>query len=179
MKSVNDKILVTCDIYQKEYLTIGDIEVKMATSYEINYRERSPVIAIAEQTKGEIVKGDILITHHNHFYEPSPYWLGGDKFSIPYNHTIFAIIDKDGKIRPICGNMFVSKIDIPTTLPLPPEQVEQYKDKYIVTDAGRTPYRKGQFIFTRFSAGYEIVYNFNNTEGRVIKINSEMVLGYI
>lgn len=179
MVSVNSKILVSCDLEQKEFMEVGGMQLKMATLYETNYRERSPVLAISQQTKGEIVKGDILICHHNHFYAPSPYFISDNLYSIPFNHTIFAIIDKQGNPKPVCGNILVEKVDIPTVLPLPPEQREQYIDRYIVADAGYTPYKKGQMVFTKPNSGYEIVFNLNNQEKRAIKINSEMIVGYI
>src|SRR5689334_11479952 len=110
MKSVNEKILVSCDLEQKEFIEVGGNKFKMALLFEKNYREKSPVIAIAQQSKGEINKGDILICHHNHFYEPSPYFIKDNLFSIPCNHTIFAVIDKKGNAKPICGNVIVEKI---------------------------------------------------------------------
>jgi len=179
MKSVNEKILVSCDLEQKEFIEVNGNKFKMALLFEKNYREKSPVLAIAQQTKDEITIGDILICHHNSFYQPSPYWIKDDLFSHPFNHTIFLKIDKDGNPHPVCGNLIVKKVNIPTLLPVPPEEEKQYIDRYIVEDGGNTEYKKGQLIFTKPHSGYTIVYIYNDAEYRVNKVNSQMVIGFI
>ncbi len=179
MKSVNDKILVSCDMKQKDFMEIGGITLKIATQFQTNFREKSPVIAISQQNKGEIVKGDILLCHHNHFHEPSPYFVQDDLYSIPFNHTIFSVIDKGGNARPVCGNLLVDKIDVETLLPVPVDQRKQHINRYLISNSGRTSFKKGQIILTRPHSGYDIVFVFNNIENRITKVNSEMVCGYI
>lgn len=179
MIAPNEKILVSCNIEQKQFMQIGDQKFYMATLFEKNYREKSPVLAVAQQNKGIVSRGTVLVCHHNHFYEPSPYFVNDDLFSIPFNHTIFLTIDNEGNPHPVCGNLIVKKVNIPTPLPVPPEDEKQYIDRYIVEDGGYTPYKKGQLIFTKPNSGYEIVYIYNDIEKRVIKVNSEMVLGFI
>jgi len=179
MKSVNEKILVSCDLGQKDFMEIDGMTLRMANLYEVNYREKSPVIAIAKQTKGEIVKGDILICHHNHFYPPSPYFLYDDLYSIPFNQTIFGTFDSDGILTPVCGNMICEKVNIETPFSLPNDQIKQHIDRYIIKDAGWTSYQPGQLIFTRPHSGYVIVYNWNNIETRVVKVDSSMVCGVL
>lgn len=178
MEATNNKILVSCNLFQKDYMTIGNAVLKIGQSCNPNYRERSPVIAIAEESSGEIYKGDILICHHNHFYQPSPYWLEGDLFSIPNNKTIFAVIDNNGNAQPVNGNVIAERIYQDTKIDQPPEYRKFYNDRVKVLIAGNG-YAKGQLIFTRTAAPYEIVYIFSGIERRIVKVSKDMVIGYV
>lgn len=176
-KPVNSKIIVSVNMKQKDTFKLGDIEVSTALKFETNYREKSPVIAKVEQGNSYIKAGDVIICHHNHFYPPSPYFLYDNLYSIPANHTIFAILRTDGSLQAVYGNILGERVDIQIYLPLPPDKREKYKDRIIVTDPGDTKYKKGQLVFTRPSAPYDIVYNFGGGVKRVTKVNSEMVVG--
>ncbi len=178
MKAVNKKILVRCNLEQKDYMDIAGNTLKCAQNYNPNYRERSPVIAVAEETVGGIAKGDVILAHHNHFYGNSPYWLKDDLFSIPCNKTIFAIIGKDGYPKPVNGNIICKKVDIETEIELPPEERKQYIDRAIVLTNG-FGFNKGQLIFVKPYSPYEIVYIYNNIENRVVKVDSDMILGVL
>ncbi len=179
MTPTNNKLLVACNIEQKREISIGGVILRSASSYDVNYRERSPVIAVAKETKGEIAFDDILLTHHNLYYSPSPFYLFDDLFSIPYTiATIFAVIDKDGNPRAVCGNIIAEEVEVETPIPLPPEQKTFHKDRARVLDSA-CGYQKGQLVFTRPSTPYIIVYIWNGMEKRVVKINSEMILGKV
>lgn len=178
MNAANNKILVRCDESQKNYCKIGGVLFKMALNYNPNYRERSPVIAEVIETKGEFGYGDMILAHHNHFYQPSPYWLQDDLFSIPCNKTIFAIIQSDGSLKPVCGNILGEQFYQKHELELPPDMRKKYNDR-IVCNQDTLKYKKQQLIFTRPYAPYEIVYTFNDIEHRVVKVDNEMVVGYI
>lgn len=175
----NHKIIVSVDMRQKDTMKIGDIEVKTGLKFETNYREKSPVIAKVEQGNEVVRRGNILICHHNHFYPPSPYFLEGNLYSIPANHTIFAILQEDGELKAVYGNILGTRVDIETFLPLPENQRKKHHDRLIVTDGGSTRFRPGQLVFSRPHAPYDIVYNFGGTVKRVTKLNSEMVVGVV
>lgn len=179
MRAVNGKILVRVDMAQKNSMRIGDMVVRTMPLFNKNYRERSPVVAQVAESNRFLTEGDIIVTHHNHFYEPSPYHLQDDLFSIPLNKTIFGVVSSWGELRPLFGNIICNKIEKPSFLPLPPEQRELFINKYEVVDAGWTTCKKGQMIFTRPNSGYEIVYNFNGEERRVIKVDGDMVCGVL
>lgn len=179
MKSANGKLLVSVNIEQKDEMVIGCIVLKMATLYEKNYREKSPVICQAEEDNDFIRKGQVIICHHNHFYEPSPYFIEGNLYSIPVGKTMFAILNMDGSLNPICGNILCDRINIPTLLEVSPEHREQYINRLIVTDGGWTMYKQGDIVFTRPHSYYEIVYTINGQEHRVHKCDSEMVMGVV
>jgi hypothetical protein len=173
----NHKIIVSVDMRQKDTMKIGDIEVKTGLIFETNYREKSPVIAKVEQGNEVVRTGSIIITHHNHFYPPSPYHLYDNLYSIPTNHTIFAILRDDGELQAVYGNILGNRVDIDTFLPVPEDQRKKHHDRLIVTDGGSTRYQRGQLVFTRPHAPYDIVYNFGGEVKRVTKLNSEMVVG--
>jgi len=164
---------------QKDTFTIGGITVSSALKFETNYRERSPVVGLIVEGNRFIKPGQIALFHHNHFYPPSPYFLMDDLFSVPFNHTVFGILTEEGEIKPMCGNMICQRVEIPTFLPVPVEQRKKYTDRAIIIDPGTQPYKKGQLIFHKPSAGYDIVYNYNNMEIRVTKVHADMVVGFI
>ncbi len=179
MKAVNDRIVVRVNMQQKDSMLVGGILLSTATKFEANYRERSPVIAEVVNGNKFLVPGDIIITHHNHFYSPSPYFMYDDLFSIPFNKTIFAKVSNKGNLIPVCGNILGERIPIKTQLELPPEMQKKYVDRVLVTHKGWTPYKPGQIVFTRANAPYDIVWNWKGEERRVTKVNSEMITGIL
>lgn len=179
IKPVNDKIIVSVDMRQKDTMMIGDIEVKMAQLFETNFREKSPVIAKVVDGNDYIRSGYVIICHHNHYMPPSPYFLFENLYSIPTNNTIFAILKDDGKLSAVYGNVLGDRIDIDTFLPVPDNQRKKYHDRILITDPGDTKYKEGRVIITRPHAPYDIVYNFGGRVMRKTKVNSEMIVGVI
>lgn len=179
MKAVHDRVIVRVDAGQKDEMIMGDVVVKMAHLFETNYREKSPVIAEIIQGNEYLSKGDIVVTHHNHFYQPSPYYLYDDLFSIPFNKTIFGKFDLQGNLYPLCGNMICEYVYPKTEFLLPEEERKPYTNRYRVVDPGWTNYKKGQLIFTRPHAGYEIIYHWNRAEKRCLKIDSDQICGVL
>lgn len=178
-KTTNGKILVSVDMRQKDTMDMGGIKVSTALAFEVNYREKSPVIAKVEKGNEYIKTGEFLICHHNHFYAPSPYHLYDNLYSIPANHTIFAVLKPDGELEAVYGNVLGHRLDIETAIPIPVEQRKQYNDRIIITDTGKTNYRIGQMIFTTPSAPYDIVYNFGGVVKRITKVNTQFVVGIL
>ena len=179
MIPVHGKILVSCNMKQKAVMQIGYMILKTANAYAINYRERSPVIAVVEQGNETVKPGDVLLCHHNTFYTPSPYFLQDNQFSIPFSAILFAKVLSDGDLEPLCGNILCDRPDIETTIPLPPEMRKKHIDRVIVKDGRGTKYRKGQLLFTRPHSYYEIVYMYNNVETRIHKCHESMVCGVL
>lgn len=178
MKSTNGKILVRVDLVQKKSMKIGDIQFSMALNYETNNREKSPVIAQVMSDTEHFCWGDFILCHHNHF-SGKTYHLQGDLYSIPANHTVFAILEPSGELSPVYGNVLAAKVEVETPLPLPPEQREHYKDRGLILDGGWTEFIPGDLVFTRPSAIYEIVYIWDGFERRICKINSEMICAVV
>lgn len=179
MRVVQGRILVQVNMKQKDEFTVGGITVKAALPFETNFREKSPVVGLILQGNAYVKEGDLGIFHHNHYYPPSPYYLQDDLFSVPFNKTLFGIIDKDGEIQPMCGNIICERVPVEYSMPVPVEHRKTHIDRVRVTRPGLEPYKPGQLIFHRKNAGYDIVYNWNGIEKRVTKIHTEMVVGVV
>lgn len=179
MIATNNRVLVRVDLAQKNTMMIGDVKCLTATKYETNYREKSPVIAQVVDANDRLNKGDFLLCHHNHFYGNSPYFLQDDLYSIPANHTIFAILRPSGELTPVYGNVLAAKVEVESVLPVPPEFREFHKDRGLILDGGWTKFKPGDMVFTRPSAIYEIVFIYGEIERRICKINSEMICAVI
>jgi len=164
---------------QKDTITIGGVTIKTAHNFHSNYREKSPVVAEVVSGNHKLKSGDVIICHHNHFYAPSPYFLEDDLFSIPFNKQIFGVLDNDGYLTPLNGNVFGNRVEIPTPLPLPPELRKTYIDRVEVTDGRATKYKRGETILHKKNAGYDICYMWDGVEKKVTKVMDEMIVGVI
>lgn len=177
MIAAHDRLIVRVNMAQKDTMTIGGVKVSTALKFETNYREKSPVVAEIVQGNKFLHPGQIALFHHNHFFPPSPYHLQDDLFSVPFNLTVFGVLDEEGLLRPMCGNMICRRVEIPSLLPLPVEQRKTYIDRAVVVDPGWTKYRPGSLIFHRKNAGYDIVYNWQGIERRITKVHENQVVG--
>jgi len=177
MIPVNGKIICRVDMAQKSSMKIGDVEVCMAMDYEANHRVRCPVVAVVVEGNQYLKKDDIIICHHNHFYHPSPYFLQDDLYSIPFNHTIFGVLNEKGELEPICNNILCSRIEIPSAIPLPPDQRKQYNNQAIIKGSNIKKYKVGDMVFTKPSALYDIVYFFKSEKKVVTKVVENMICG--
>ena len=176
MIPVNGKIIVSVDLEQKNKMLIDGMEFYTATKFETNYREKSPTIATVVDGNEFVKAGDILLCHHNLFYLPSPYHLYDNLYAIPFSKVLFAKIDKEGNIEPICGNVIVERIAKKEMFSVE----HKTEDKiYRLIDKGWTTYKNGSILFTRPSAGYDIVYNIDGIEKRITKVDSEQICGVV
>ena len=178
MIPANGKILVEIDPFQKEQMLIGDNLFRCANLFENNYRYKSPTIATVVEGNKYLFKGDVLLCHHNLFYLPSPYHVQDNLFSVPFSKVLFAKILSDGSLQAICGNLLGEKIMKESFLPLPPDKHGYYNDRFIVTDAGWTKFKKGQIVYARPSSCYDIIFHLNGIQKSVTKISEDMVIGY-
>lgn len=180
MKPVNGKILVRCNLKQKDQMTVNGVSVKMAPQFDPNYRERSPVVCEVVQGNPDIPSGSIILVHHNTLYLPSPFHIGGDLFSIPFKGTIIlAVVGPKGDLTPVKGNIICERVMQETSLLLPPELQKPHVDRSKVKDGRGTHYKPGQTIFHRPYAGYEMVYIWQNIEKRAVKVFEDQVCGIL
>jgi len=179
MLSVNDRVIVRVDLAQKDGIVIGGIKVLLGQKYQTNFREKSPVVAEVAEGNEQLRKGDFILCHHNHFYGTSPYHLFGELYSIPANHTIFAVLSPSGELRPVYGNLLACRVEIETSFPVPAEYRECHHDRGLILDGGWTSFRQGDLVFTRPYSLYEIVYIWGDEERRSWKINSEMICAVV
>ena len=178
MKAVNGKILVRSDPDQKRSLLVAGFEVLVASSFNPNYRERSPVLCQVQHDSEQVKAGDILICHHNTFQNPSPHHLYDDLYSIPERGTIiFCKVSESGVLLPLYGNMMVETIRITDRYARSFEERGYYIDRVCVSDPGTSGYEQGDTLFTRPFGAYEMVYNWNGQERRVFKCHESQVVG--
>jgi hypothetical protein len=163
---------------QKESFVVNGIELKTATQFDTNYRERQPVIAQVVNDNDVLDKDDIIICHHNLFYHKSPYYLYANLFSIPANKVIFAKLNiEDASLFPVYGNFLCNRVNIETLLTVPTPK--QHLDRVVVTHKGNTKYMEGQLLFTTPYAYYEMVYIVNGEEYRTHKCHESSVCGVL
>lgn len=179
MNSVNGKILVKCNQAQKKEIVINGVKIKTAGLFDSNYREKSPTIAEVVKGNKFVKSGDIIVCHHNTFYEPSPFYLEADLFSIPFDKIVFGTLDEHGNISPLNGNIICQRIPIDNRPEIPIQYRKTFIDRATVLDGRWTDYKKGQTVLHRLNAGYDIVYNINGVEKRVTKVHESMVVGIL
>jgi hypothetical protein len=178
MIAVNDKIVVRVDMKQKNCVKVGDTVLKTVHDFGTNYRERSPVVGEIVQGNDYVHPGQLAIFHHNHFYPPSPYYLYDDLYSVPFNKTVFGVLDGTD-IRPMCGNIIGKRVQKSYDLEMPTDLKELYIDRLVVDHPGWTSYKKGQTLIIRPNSYYEIVYSVNNVVYKVHKTHEDWVVAYI
>jgi len=179
IKAANRKIIVRVDPTQKNEIVIEGVKMTAALLFENNYREKSPTIGVVVQGNGIVVPGDVALFHHNHFYMPSPYHIQDDLFSVPFNKTLFGLLDGEGNITPMCGNILCHRVPIEYAMPVPVEERKTHIDRAVVISRNHPEYEFGQLIFHRPHSGYDIVYNWFGEERRVTKVHEDMVIGVV
>lgn len=179
INTTNRKILVRSNLSQKDEVVINGVTLKTAGLFDSNYREKSPTIAEVVTGNRYLKSGDIIVCHHNTFYEPSPYYLEEDLFSIPYDKIVFGTLDENGNISPLNGNIICQRIPIDSRPEIPIQYRKTFIDRATVLDARWTPYKKGQTILHRLNAGYDIVYNLGGVEYRVTKVHESQIVGIL
>lgn len=179
IKAANSKIIVRVDPTQKNEIKIGGVAMTTALLFDNNYREKSPVVGVIVQGNEFVHEGQVALFHHNHFYLPSPYHIEDDLFSVPFNKTLFGVLDEEGRINPMCGNIICVRVPVKYNMPVPIEEQKTHIDRAFVVNPGQTIYDPGQLIFHRPHAGYDIVYNWKGEERRRTKIHEDMIIGYL
>lgn len=180
IKAANSKIIVRVDPSQKNEIKIGDITMTTALLFENNYREKSPVVGVIVQGNEFVKQGQVALFHHNHFHLPSPYHVEDDLFSVPFNKTFFGVLNEDGDIEPMCGNIICERVLVEYAMPVPVDEQKTHIDRARIINPGLVkPYKSGELIFHRPHAGYDIVYNWFGEERRVTKVHEDMIIGYV
>lgn len=176
MVAKSGHILVQVNMDEKRELTIGGHTFLTGKRYSLNSREKNPVVALVMDGCPEIPAESYIICNYHYFDWSSPYHLYEDIFSVPVNEELFAIVNADGSLSPICGNLLVSRIDKTSVMELPPELKQQYWDRGKIEKCGNG-YEPGQFIFWLPKSDYEIVYEWAGEERREIKIHESEITG--
>jgi hypothetical protein len=176
MKSVNNFIVVSVDQDQKAKALLGNHEILLAKKYNTNRREQNPVLCKVVQGNKKVREGTWLLVHHNRFAEHSPHEIGGGLYSIPYNQSVFAKVDKNGEAHSVNGNIICEREKVSHGNILTTEKI--HNDRFTILNDG-CGYRKGQMVFTYQFSEYEIIYIWQGIEHRVIKIFHEDIVGVV
>lgn len=171
-------IIVVVNRYQNDEVVIGGNTFKTGKNYNENFREKNPVIALVIEGYGEIKKGTYIVCNYNYFDSDSPLQLSEIVFSIPVNEEIFAIVNEDGTLKPINGNLLVERIVKDTLIELPDELKKKYINQGTVVK-GIKKYFTGQHIFWLPYSDYAIHYTWNGEEKKAIKIHESEIVGYL
>lgn len=178
MQPIKNSILVRVDLSQQDERVIGGMMLNSARRYNDNFRERNPVIGEVVEGNDDIKSGSWIVCNYNYFDEESPLQMTDDLFSVPVDEQIFAIINEDGSLYPVQGNVLVERVTKETKVELPEELRKPYTGRgIVVVDAEE--YIKDQFVFWLRMADYEIVYKWKGKELRAIKVHKDEIIGYI
>lgn len=176
MKPANFKILVEVEYDQKSKVSVNGGQLLLAKEFSNNRRESNPTLCKVINGNGKIADDTLLLVHHGRFTENSPHHLGGNQYSLAWNSSVFARLDEEGNAIGLNENIMVEHI-YDNDSPLIPEHLKvPNKHKYRVLQNG-FGFKKGQIVYAFEFANYEIIYVFNGTEKRVIKVIKNDIVG--
>jgi hypothetical protein len=171
-------VLVSVDPKQNKEVIISGKKLLTQKQYNVNYREKSPVVCKVEIGLGDIKEGMFLVCNYSHFDEDSPWLMEGGRFSIPVNNSIYGYIDDEGVLHPLCGNVFVTRLlkDHDIYIPADFEKPQINHGHVGVSGEG---WEAGQEIFWYNYSDYEIVYTWKGVERRTIKVENDEIVGFM
>lgn len=173
-----NNIIVSVNPNQKDEINIGQNIVKTGKNYNENFREKNPVVAYVIGGVKEIPKGSFIICNYSHFDLESPYHIYENYYSIPVDEEIYAVIDKDGSLIPVCGNVLIEREIKESKIEIPEELKKEHTNRGIISRETFL-YKKGTLIFFLPFSNYEIVYQWNGEERRAIKVHENEITGYL
>jgi hypothetical protein len=174
LKTTEDKILVKINPFEKDY----DGSFQTAKEFSSNYSSRNPIVCEVIQGNHLVSRGKIILAHYNFFHEDSPFRITEHIFAIRTNENIFAWLDKDGNAHSMFGNLVCERIPMEYTLHMPPDQQKMYGDRVRIASDG-CGYRKGQVVLIIQYADMPVIYNFAGKEKTIIKVQKDLVVGFI
>lgn len=180
MKPAAGYIIVKVDLAQKEKAQIGNNTILTGYRYSHNHREKNPVVAQIVEGTEELPAGKWLVCNYCYFDWSSQYHMYDNLFSIPVDQELFAFIEEDGELTPICGNLLVERITKETIIDIPDDLKKQYWDRGIIkkVPCGTSEYQLNTFILWLFASDYGIRYTWNGIEKERIKIHESEIIGY-
>ena len=176
MKALKNTLLVSINPNEKSEVFIGGSAMLSGKQYSDNFREKTPVVAKVLQNSTPFKEGQYIITNYTHFDIESPYLVEDNIYAIPNDELILAIIDDEGDLIPVNGNIICENVKIKTSLELPEDLIKEHDDRGNVI-RGTSGYKKGDFIFWLPFSNYEIVYTWKGIEKRAIKVYKDEVVG--
>ena len=178
MKPINGNIIVSINLSQKDEVVIGGNTLLTGKGYNDNFRERNPVIALVEVGTKEIPVGCHIVCNYSYFDLESPMAISDTQYSIPVSEEIYAVVNDDGSLTPIMGNVLVERVTKDSVIDLPEELKKPFMDRgVLLTDTEAI--KKGSFIFWLKFSDYEICYTWKGEERRALKIHQTEITGYL
>lgn len=180
MKPAAGYIIVSVDLQQKDKAVIGGNSIFTAYRYSVNYRDKAPVVAKIIEGTPYLPAGKWLVCNYCYFDWGSQYHLYDSFFSIPIDQELFAFIEEDGELTPICGNLLVERMTKETVIEIPDDLKKQYWDRGVVkkVPCGTSEYQLDMFILWLFASDYGIRYTWNGEERERIKIHESEIIGF-
>lgn len=179
MKPAAGFIIVSVDLQQKDRAMIGGNSICTAYRYSQNHRDRAPVVAQIVEGTEELPAGKWIVCNYGYFDWGSQYHLYDTFFSIPIDQELFAFVEEDGELTPICGNLLVERITKETIIDIPDDLKKEYWDRGLIKITSRGTFHKaGDFILWLFAADYGIRYTWNGVEKEQIKIHESEIIGF-
>lgn len=176
MKPKINSVIVSVDRTQKQSTEIDGAKILLAKEYSTNRRESQPVLCEVVEGNKNVNRGTFLIVHHNRFSEHSPYHLGDNLYSLPLNESIYAWIDEEGNAHQMFENILAERLYLNDN-PLTPNHLkiaDEHKYKVLQNGYGL---KKGQIIFCHKFADYEIIYQWQGIEKRVVTVKYKDIVG--
>lgn len=175
MTPIKNSIIVKVDLYQNDENNLG---LKTGRNYNENFRERNPVVAEVINGSTKIPTGSYIVCNYNYFDIESPLQLTDNTFSIPVDEEIFAIINLDGSLTSVCGNIFVERLTKESKIEIPEELKVPHINRGIISYDCEW-YKKGQYVFWLPYSDYQIVYMWKGEEKRTLKVHKSEITGYL
>lgn len=180
MTNPKNRIIVSVNMEQKNSIDLGGIKFSVSPKFSGNHREKNPVIATVINGYDNSPRGSLLLCHHNCFEgETNPFQISDNLFSIPFNKTtVFCKMDEEGNLTGVLGNILAERVNPESLLEVPITDRKSYFDRVKILKDGYG-FKKGQEVFTLPYADYQIVYNFNGIERRIIKVHKDEIVAIL
>lgn len=179
MLAKKDNIIVRVSPDQKDEAVIAGRKMATGKYYATNFREKNSVLAKVLDGFGEIKDGSWIICNYTYFDFSSPYLLTDDKYAIPVDDEIYAVLDDKGDVlRPVFGNLIVSLVEEKHSLELP-EHLRIYEEDRGIIVKGNNHYHKDDFVLFLYKANLEMVYYWMGEEKRFVRIHESEIVGIV
>jgi hypothetical protein len=185
-------IIVKSFVEQKEThrITCNDgrvIDLFIGRKYGENSREINPVVCevlnIGEGVE-QVEIGDVLIVHHNMLNNDAAMIEKNSiensvTLSLPADNMIYAKINKlTGELFPLFGSCIAERINTTgsSIIIAPDEKTEETKFKILATPPNYDDVKPDDVVLCYKLSDYEMVYHFNGSERRAIRILTDDIL---
>ena len=192
MKPKKKHIIVKAFLAQKESHIVNcadgtSIELYLGRKYGENSREINPVVCEVTHKADDVEQvdiGDLLIVHHNTLTNEAnvikkDYSEQSVIMPILADNMLYAKINKiTGELTPLYGNFIAERIDVvkKSVIIYDEGKKEEVKFKILATPSDCDDVAIGDNIICYKLSDYEMVYNFNGSEKRAIRIWKEDIL---